>query len=197
MFAGHQRLFANALVSFCQEYDHSTRVITENNSRLVVTAIGNPNLWNLILLDELFIRSSVDLLDKISQIKNRVPVAILADPVLTSRADIFLRCGIDGILNKEDDIESFICGCRAIAAGQTWFARPWYQEHVKHRLPPTPRQLQVLTLLAKGLSNKQIAAYLNCTENTIKVHLRTIYRSLNVRTRVECLKAAAAEGWLS
>ncbi|WP_157953942.1 response regulator transcription factor [Microbulbifer sp. A4B17] len=196
LFASRQRLFGNALASLITEHSPSSRVVIESNSPAVIAAIGDLDHWNIILLDELFIRSTVSLLNEVERIKNRVPVAILADPELTSQVDIYLNFGIVGVLNKQDDIETFFCGCRAISAGETWVARPWQQVRRQQILPLTPRQQQVLTLLKKGLSNKQIAARLNCKENTIKVHLRTIFRILGVRTRIACLRAAEAEGWL-
>ena len=47
----------------------------------------------------------------------------------------------------------------------------------------TPRQIEVLALLAQGRSDKMIARELDCAEATIKTHLTTIFKALNVRTR--------------
>lgn len=52
------------------------------------------------------------------------------------------------------------------------------------------RQRQILVLLRKGLSNNEICSKLGITENTVKVHLRNIYKILNVSNRIEALNAA-------
>lgn len=55
----------------------------------------------------------------------------------------------------------------------------------------TERQLEVLSLLRQGKSNKQIATVLGLTEGTVKVHLAAIYRALNVTNRTEAVIAAS------
>lgn len=58
----------------------------------------------------------------------------------------------------------------------------------------TRRQVEVLRELAKGLNNKQIAHNLNVTEGTVKIHLATIFRVLNVGSRTEALLLAQKMG---
>jgi DNA-binding CsgD family transcriptional regulator len=54
----------------------------------------------------------------------------------------------------------------------------------------TPKQVEVLSLAADGLSNKQIAARLNITEGTVKLHMSAIYGKLNVDRRGEAIVLA-------
>lgn len=54
----------------------------------------------------------------------------------------------------------------------------------------TPRQRDVLELLVKGQSNKEIARTLDLGEGTVKIHLAAIFRALNVRNRTEAVVAA-------
>lgn len=58
----------------------------------------------------------------------------------------------------------------------------------------TPRQLQVLKLIRHGLSNRDIAAHLNLSEGTVKLHNTGIFKSLGVRNRTEAALEAAK--WL-
>ena len=53
----------------------------------------------------------------------------------------------------------------------------------------TPRQSEVLTAVARGLSNPDVAAELGVSESTVRTHLRVMFRTLGVRSRTE----AAAE----
>lgn len=59
----------------------------------------------------------------------------------------------------------------------------------------TPREREVLGLLVKGNSNKQIARHLKIEEITVALHLRSIYRKLNVASRTQAVRLALQLGW--
>lgn len=56
----------------------------------------------------------------------------------------------------------------------------------------TPRQRDVLALLAEGATNGEIAHRLGLRPNTVKLHVRDVYRRLGVHSRVDAMRAAAA-----
>ena len=62
-----------------------------------------------------------------------------------------------------------------------------------HR-PLSARQLEILSYLAVGLSNKEIGQRVFVCEDTVKTHLRTIYKRLGAKDRVEALRIAAERG---
>src|SRR5512137_867688 len=59
------------------------------------------------------------------------------------------------------------------------------------------RELEILKLLATGLSNKEIAAQLFLSPNTVKVHLRNIFAKLGVQSRTEATLVAIQRGYVS
>ncbi len=61
----------------------------------------------------------------------------------------------------------------------------------------TPRELDVLHLLSKGLSNKEIAGKLFITERTVKFHISSILQKLNAESRTEAVTKAAHRGIIS
>jgi LuxR family maltose regulon positive regulatory protein len=71
---------------------------------------------------------------------------------------------------------------------------------VAHRVTPsallTPKEQQVLKLLARRLSNKQIAAALDVGEATVKWHLKNVFMKLNAGTRDHALQRARMLGIL-
>jgi DNA-binding NarL/FixJ family response regulator len=58
----------------------------------------------------------------------------------------------------------------------------------------TPRELEILTLLAEGKSNKLIARELNISEGTVKTHVKNILEKLDATSRTEALSLAARRG---
>lgn len=58
----------------------------------------------------------------------------------------------------------------------------------------TPRQQQVMCLIAEGLPNKTIAECLKCSTGTVKLHVSAIFRALGVRNRTEAMQAAIRLG---
>jgi DNA-binding NarL/FixJ family response regulator len=57
-------------------------------------------------------------------------------------------------------------------------------------------QLRILKLVSEGYSNREIACNVHLSENTVKSHLRQIFRKLDVRNRVEAALRASREGWV-
>lgn len=64
------------------------------------------------------------------------------------------------------------------------------------REPLTERELEVVRLLATGISNKEIAAQLHVSPNTVRVHLRNIFAKLEAQSRTEVTMIAVRNGWV-
>ena len=62
--------------------------------------------------------------------------------------------------------------------------------------PFTPREHQVLSHLSQGLRNKEIARHLTIEEVTVRMHLRSIFRKLDVRNRTQAIKCAIERGFI-
>lgn len=62
--------------------------------------------------------------------------------------------------------------------------------------PFSPRELEVLTLVTAGLTNKEIAYRLNLSERTIQFHLNSIFNKTSTSSRTEAAALALRQGWL-
>jgi two-component system NarL family response regulator len=62
--------------------------------------------------------------------------------------------------------------------------------------PPTPREIDVLKLLAQGLANKEIADRLSVAPATVKSHVNGLMQKLGASSRTEAATLARAKGWL-
>ena len=66
-----------------------------------------------------------------------------------------------------------------------------------HYVPLSPRELEILTCLTKGMSNKEIATHLNISQQTVKNHMTSIMTKLNVNDRTQAALTALRNGWVS
>jgi two-component system NarL family response regulator len=107
-----------------------------------------------------------------------------------------IRAGAKAYLLKDSQREDLLDCIRRIDRGET-FITPCLVEKLAAGLasqPLTSRELDVLTSLAQGLSNKEIGARLCITETTVKSHLRAIFSKLDVLSRTEALATASQRG---
>jgi DNA-binding NarL/FixJ family response regulator len=107
-----------------------------------------------------------------------------------------LEAGAQGYVLKNSTGEKLIPAVRAVAAGQRWVPKEIASRLTARNLfeELTPRELQVLQQLARGLSNKEIADHFKITEYTAKDHLKNILAKLRVADRTEAVTAALQRG---
>jgi DNA-binding NarL/FixJ family response regulator len=106
-----------------------------------------------------------------------------------------LRAGASGFVVKEMKLETLLQAIRAVHAGQR-FIPPEIAVRLSERVLTqlSDRETDVLTLMAKGRSNKEIAAQLHVAEATIKVHVTNILTKLEVTARTEAVVVAVKRG---
>jgi len=107
-----------------------------------------------------------------------------------------LAAGASGYLLKDSTRESLIPALRAVAAGQRWIPQDVARRLANRKLfaDLTPREVEVLQQLAKGLANKEIADVFGISEHTVKDHLKSILGKLRVADRTEAVTAAIQRG---
>jgi DNA-binding NarL/FixJ family response regulator len=115
-----------------------------------------------------------------------------------------VRAGARGYLLKDANAEELLQAIQAAGAGRSYFSSQIAAKlagglqrggPAAERL--TARELAVLRHLALGESNKEIAARLQISENTVESHLRNVYAKLDVRSRTEALRRASDWGILA
>jgi DNA-binding NarL/FixJ family response regulator len=118
-----------------------------------------------------------------------------------------LRAGASGFLLKDVSAERLFEAVRVVAAGEALLApavtRRLISEFARLQRPArptaalatlTPRETEVLSLVAEGLSNHQIAVRLVVTEETVKTHVSRVLRKLGLRDRTQAVIAAYESG---
>lgn len=109
------------------------------------------------------------------------------------------KAGARGYLLKSVESKEVLAAVHRTAAGETILppdlAARLVQELAEPEAEPlTGREQDVLRRLARGLGNKEIAAELNLSENTVKTHVRNILAKLNLRSRAEAAVYAVQAG---
>jgi DNA-binding NarL/FixJ family response regulator len=119
-----------------------------------------------------------------------------------------LRAGASGFLLKDAASTEIVAAIRAVCAGEAWLdpavtrrlidefnARP--DQHIPtpaEMAALTPREREVLTLIARGLSNAAVAEELFISEATVKTHLARVMMKLGVREKAQAVAAAYQTG---
>ena len=99
----------------------------------------------------------------------------------------FVQAGVAGVLRKTAKLDVLLACLRAVARGGTWMEedvvrdpeRPLRRVHN----PLTPRELQVMELVERGMKNKDIGDALGITTGTVKIHLKHIFEKTGIRGR--------------
>ncbi len=112
-----------------------------------------------------------------------------------------IKTGIRGYLRTTDSPATMIKAIRAVQSGEMWAERRILEKAISKPmllpetlqtqvpgLPPlTSREMEVLTMVLQGASNKEIADRNSISERTVKTHLYRVYRKLNVKSRTKAI----------
>lgn len=104
--------------------------------------------------------------------------------------------GASGFVLKDGSSGQLLDGIRAAAAGRMTFSVQTLQT-VRHDVHlPSERELEIIGLVAEGLSNEEIAQDLSIRPKTVESHLRTLFDRYGVMSRTELAMHAVREGWI-
>ena len=136
-------------------------------------------------------------LGKIRERHPKIKVVILSGIDEPEQIQTALKHGASAFVVKHVDPRDLASALRQAMAGtvfQMLGSGQSSEENAAKAAGVTESEMRVLTALARGLSNKQIAAELFITEQTVKFHLTNIYRKLHVANRTEATRYAYQHG---
>jgi DNA-binding NarL/FixJ family response regulator len=157
--------------------------------------------------------NALDLARKIKQRSPNIGVVVLTSNPDDNQLFLALKAQAVAYYSKEITGEQLIEAVRRVAKGEhpineSLTTRPRVAEHVLQQFqeltsrseaeafisPLTPREIEILQYIAQGFLNKQIAAELGNSEQTIKNHVTSILRKLNANARTEAVVVAIKQG---
>ncbi|MDH5764828.1 MAG: response regulator [Gammaproteobacteria bacterium] len=152
--------------------------------------------------------SGLEVLQKIKEKEIKIPVVMLTTSNEEHDLVEALRNGAQGYLLKDMEPDELVSALRDIEKGKNVVAQgltdvlarmvqgdPIKQANKDNPFSElTPRELEILCLLADGQSNKVIARNLGISDGTVKLHVKAILRKLEVHSRVEAAVIAVEQG---
>jgi len=112
--------------------------------------------------------------------------------------------GVKGFFYEHDQLENLLRGIHSVFQGEIWLSRKTMSEYIKRRSGPqkitnedsvdsqlTRRELEILSKLAGGSSNQNIAETLYISRHTVKTHIYNIYKKIGVSDRLQAALWAA------
>ena len=181
-------------------------VVAEASNGGEALALAESTRPDVVILDvEMPVMGAAEVMDRLLEISPRVVILTMHDNPRLVRE--FLGRGASGYLSKSASIEGLLTAVRT-AAESPLGPR---QENVVLAVPrdvlervekdfedePSGRELEILLLAARGLSNRQIATTLTISEATVKRHLANLYAKMGVGSRGEATRKALSEGWIT
>ena len=190
------------------ELDPELEVVGEAENGEEAVAMARRLEPDVVLMDLLM--PVMDGIEATREIRRQLPeVEVLALTSVLEDASVTgaIRAGAIGYLLKTTDADELREAIRAAAAGQVRLAPEAAARLMREvRSPESPetlieplteRETEVLTLLARGKANKQIARELFVAVSTVKTHVNNLYRKLNISSRTQAALYAARIGLVS
>jgi DNA-binding NarL/FixJ family response regulator len=186
------------VVAEAEDGERAFELVVEHQPDIAVVDIRMPKV------------SGVDLARRLKaeypQVKILVLTAYDDDPYVFA----LLQAGVDGYILKTADSAQLVQAVRQIAHGEPALdptvAKRLIERVAAGRMSlrrnevierPTDRELEVLRLAGKGLTNKAIGRELGISARTVQGHLARVYSKLQVGTRTEAVLKAVQEGWIT
>lgn len=160
-----------------------------------------------VLLMEPGVRSAEAILRTLPRVARLPPIVLMGGDPTPAAFGRLLRAGVRAILPRDASAPEVAIGIEAVVAGLVVLhpsAAPFAGSRVARggRTPGapidalTPRELEILAMMAEGMRNRTIAGRLGISTHTVKFHIAAILDKLNARSRTEAVTIGLRQGLL-
>ena len=147
----------------------------------------------------------MDVLRRVKESLPAVPVVLLAGNISDDEVMDAMRLGAKGVVLKEMAPALLVQCIRKVAAGGVWLEKEAVGRALEKMLQSesarekvrevlTPREIDIVRMVARGLGNREVGEKLFISEGTVKTHLHTIYEKLQLKGRVQLANYAQEKG---
>lgn len=208
LIAEDDPLLCSLLAEFVRSCDDLAVVGTVGDGREVVAAVERLRPDVLLLDLRLPGLHGFEVMDRLGQMEPDPLILVLSGEESEESQLLAAQRGAVGFLPKSEGITALPTAIRTITSGEMWFTRGLMTRivreyvHLSRRLREyegpgqllSPREREVLVLLAQGMTNPQIADAVGSSVSTVKVHVRNILQKLDLPNRMEAAMYAVREG---
>jgi DNA-binding NarL/FixJ family response regulator len=184
------------VVAEAADGEQAVKLVEEHRPNVAVLDIQMPGLSG--------IQATRSIKARFPEVRVLILTAYDEDPYVLA----LLQAGASGYLLKSADADALVRAVRSVHRGESVLS-----SHAAERLvrqigvageaqgtppvePPTAREIEVLRLVAQGLTNVAIGHQLGISARTVQGHLANIYGKLGVQSRTEAVTAALRLGWI-
>ncbi|RDK86993.1 response regulator transcription factor [Marinirhabdus gelatinilytica] len=145
--------------------------------------------------------SGIDAISKLKKLQPELNIVMLTVHEESQLVFSALHNGAVGYLVKGSNSKYLLQGIREVFEGGAPMSPSIARQVIASFKPQTEtilsnREMEVLQKLSNGTNNKQIAEDLFVSTNTIKAHIKNIYKKLHVNSRAEAVSKAMKKGWI-
>ncbi|GAI42971.1 unnamed protein product, partial [marine sediment metagenome] len=184
------------VVGEASDGEEAVKLATELQPDVIVMDIAMPKL------------NGIEATKRIKELYPSIAVLILTAYDYDQYIFALLEAGAAGYLLKGVRVRELIDAIRAVYAGESVLHPVIARRVIDRLISPSPtethatgplseREMEVLNLAAKGISNKDIAEQLFLSPRTVQVHLGSIFNKLGVASRTEAVLYGLRRGWLT
>jgi DNA-binding NarL/FixJ family response regulator len=150
-------------------------------------------------------RTGLDVLKTLAAEKRRCRTVLLTAAISDDDVVEAVRLGAWGVVLKESSPETLLECVRRVYRGEQWIDRETMTRAFGHAMQReaamreasrilTPREIEIVRMIAQGLRNRVIAERLSISEGTVKIHLHNVYEKLGIDGRLELMLYAQEKG---
>jgi NarL family two-component system response regulator LiaR len=183
-----------------------TRVVAHAGTAAEGARLASEFASDVVLVDaELADDDNMQIVETLKERSATTHVLLVADEVAQTQVERALEAGADGYTLKDISVQELASTIRRLADGDTVLhpdaasslARRFSANGKGKSVPLTPRQREILRLIAAGLENKQIARRLGIGVHTVKTHVSRVLNKLGASSRTEAVVLALRDRLIS
>jgi two-component system, NarL family, response regulator NreC len=185
------------------------RLDRQQDIRIVREASDGPELFALLSEnpppDVLLLDISMpgfEVLRAIPRLRVRYPqmkILIVTAHDDEARIRQLIDAGVDGYLIKDEDMDTYVRAVRDVAAGKKYFSQRTFEVAIDsaNSSMPSPRELEILALVAQDVTTDEIARRLLISSSTVNTHIARVFRKLGVNSRAAAVAKVVQLGYIT
>lgn len=207
LVADDHQLFLDGIRHILKKLDTAVDITETTQAERAIEILESGKSFDLILIDlSMPGIDGMSILQRMHERKVWLPLVVVSGEEDSRKIKSALDSGALGFIPKAHNSQQMLSALKDILDGEIYIPEDIEKQinNLETRRPPseansngalkssgiTKRQFEVLQLLAKGYSNKQIATTLFLTEHTVKTHISALFTALDASNRTECVQNA-------